>query len=302
MRPGSAGPSLLVVAVVLWAPSSPDRSSVGLHCETPPSGGALLQPPDTLPRTYDAHRASGPIRVDGLLDDEAWRAAAWTDDFVDIRGAGPEPELRTRVKLLWDDRFLYIAAEMEEPHLWATLEERDAIIYRDHDFEVFLDPDGDALRYFELEINALGTVLDLFLERPYRDGGKADIAWGMPGLETGVALDGTINHPADVDQGWTAELAIPWRDLVSPTTSTLPGEARSPSAPTSGSAWKVNFSRVEWPLDIIENGYRRASLPSAAEPHPEANWVWSPQGVIDMHIPERWGVVRFLDASPAGRV
>jgi hypothetical protein len=30
---------------------------------------------------------------------------------------------------------------------------------------------------------------------------------------------------------------------------------------------------------------------------PEDNWIWSPQGVIDMHRPERWGFVQF-SASP----
>ena len=32
---------------------------------------------------------------------------------------------------------------------------------------------------------------------------------------------------------------------------------------------------------------------------PERNWVWSPQGVIDMHRPERWGYVQF--AGPGGK-
>ena len=66
-----------------------------------------------------------------------------------------------------DADHLYLAARLEEPHLWATLTDRDAILYREHDFELFIDPDGDALAYYELEINALGTEFDLFLDRPY---------------------------------------------------------------------------------------------------------------------------------------
>lgn len=268
-------------------------------CRAP---GAPAPAPGGFPRTYDAVRVQRPIVVDGVLDEPSWAVVAWTDDFVDIRGGGPAPQLRTRAKVLWDDRFLYIAAEMEESHLWATLTNRDAIVYRDNDFEVFLDPDGDGLAYFELEINALGTVLDLFLDRPYREGGKADLEWGMPGLETGVALRGTINDPADTDRGWTTELAIPWEELAPPAAAVSTGEGKTGSAPAAGDTWKVNFSRVEWPLDIVGGAYRKGVVPSRTDPHPEANWVWSPQGVIDMHIPERWGVVRFLGAGPsAGR-
>ena len=31
---------------------------------------------------------------------------------------------------------------------------------------------------------------------------------------------------------------------------------------------------------------------------PEHNWVWSPQGVIDMHRPERWGYLQFSTGNP----
>ena len=115
-------------------------------------------------RTHDAPRAASPPAIDGSLDDPVWRTASWTEPFVDIRSdEWPEPTWTTRAKIAWDDDHLYIAAELEEPHLWATLADRDAILYREHDFEVFIDPDGDALDYYELEINALGTEFDLFL-------------------------------------------------------------------------------------------------------------------------------------------
>ena len=128
----------------------------------------------------------------------------------------PEPTWETRAKIAWDEEHLYIAAQLEEPHLWATLADRDAILYREHDFEVFIDPDGDALDYYELEINALGTEFDLFLPRPYNRKGKANVGWDMVGLQTAVALDGTLNDPSDEDGGWTVEIAIPWAALRPP--------------------------------------------------------------------------------------
>ena len=120
-------------------------------------------------RRYTCRRAPSAIRIDGRLDDAAWKRAPWTPDFVDIRGATqPRPRFRTRVKMLWDDTYLYIAAELEEPHVWATLTEHDSVIFRDNDFEVFLNPSGDGRNYFEFEINALNTGWDLFLPQTYR--------------------------------------------------------------------------------------------------------------------------------------
>ncbi|RLC07972.1 MAG: hypothetical protein DRI24_24060 [Deltaproteobacteria bacterium] len=234
------------------------------------------------PLQYSAPRAPQPIIVDGSLDDSSWILAPWTTDFVDIQGPdGRTPELRTRAKLTWDDDFLYVGAEMEEPHLWATLLERDAIIYRDDDFEVFLDPDGTGRDYFEVEVNLHGTVLDLFLDKPYNRGGRAEVGWDLEGLQTQVLNSGTLNEPSDTDTGWTVELAIPWAGL-----GQLP--------PEPGDSWRVNFSRVDWPLTVAEGEYRKTEGPSRETPHPESNWVWSPQGAIDMHIPEKWGVVRFV--------
>src|ERR1041385_5750171 len=38
------------------------------------------------PRMYLCRRAPSPIVVDGKLDDPAWSAVRWTEDFVDIEG------------------------------------------------------------------------------------------------------------------------------------------------------------------------------------------------------------------------
>ena len=253
-----------------------------------PASAAAQDPP--VPRVYEAPRTASPPAINGDLDDEAWSRAAWSAPFIDIRGAAwPAPAWDTRVRMLWDDDHLYIAARLEEPHLWATLADRDAILYREHDFEVFLDPDGDALAYYELEINALGTEFDLFLDRPYGRGGRANIGWDMAGLRSAVALDGTLNDPSDEDVGWTAEIAIPWSALAPPE-STEPG-----APPRPGDGWRINFSRVQWPVVVVDGQYRRERAPTPEERHPEHNWVWSPQGEINMHIPEKWGIVRFRE-------
>jgi len=231
------------------------------------------------PSTYTCGRATSPIRIDGRLDDPAWRKAAWTTDFVDIEGAAkPRPRFRTRAKMLWDADFFYVAAELSEPHIWATLTAHDSVIFQDNDFEVFLNPSGDGLNYFEFEINALNTGWDLFLPRSYKKKGRADNTWEIPGLQTAVHIDGALNDPRGRDRGWTIEIAFPWPAFASraPVRRPLPGES-----------WRVNFSRVEWRVEI--RGGRYVKVPGLKED----NWVWSPQGVVDMHIPEKWGLVRF---------
>jgi hypothetical protein len=241
---------------------------------------------DWAPRGYVCYRAPGPIEIDGALTEDGWRDAPWTEPFVDIEGDGkPAPRFLTRAKMLWDDGSFYVAAEMEEAHVWATLSERDAVIFDDNDFEVFVDPDGDTHEYYELEVNALGTVWDLLLIRPYRDGGPAVDSWDIGGLRTGVAIDGTLNDPLDVDTGWTVELAIPW--------AVLEECAHGPAPPAPGDRWRVNFSRVEWRTEAIEGRYVKVEDPATGRPLPEDNWVWSPQGLVNMHYPEMWGFVQF---------
>lgn len=236
------------------------------------------------PRTYVAYRAAQAVQVDGVLRESGWNAVPWSEPFVDIVTAR-RAELPTRVKMMWDDEYLYVGAQLDEPHVWATLVRRDTVIYLDDDFEVFLDPNGDTHGYYELEINAFGTEWDLLLEKPYRDGGPARTDWDIRGLLTAVRVDGTVNDPGDHDRGWTVELAIPFAALSE---DVGPG-----SGPHDGEQWRVNFSRVDWPMTIVEGAYRKLRHATADDPHPESNWVWSPQGAINMHMPEMWGVVQF---------
>lgn len=237
-------------------------------------------------RSYVCYRADASPTIDGRLDDPAWHAAPWSEPFVDIMGDdAPAPSLATRFTMLWDDDFLYVAARLAEPHVWATLTERDVPVFHDDDFEIFLDPDGDTHQYYEIEINALGTVWDLFLVRPYRDGGPAITAWDIRELRSAVMVDGTLNDPSDIDRGWSVELAIPWPSIV----EAAPGRRR----PQHGEQWRFNFSRVDWDLHVIDGVYRKRVDTVTGKPLPERNWVWSPQGAVDMHMPEQWGFIQF---------
>lgn len=246
-------------------------------------GAAAGWSPGSPPRRMQASGIRQAPLVDGRLDEQAWQNTPWSHEFSDI-SSGALPPLRTRVRLMWDDQALYIGAMMEEPHLWATLTRRDAVIYRDPDFEVFLDPDGDGRHYFELEINPLGTEWDLLLTRPYLQDGSALNGFDLEGLQTAVHLQGSLNDPEDQDEWWSVEIAIPW--------TALEVHAGRPLPPRPGDIWRMNFSRVQWQVETVNGGYVKVT-DEGGEPLPEDNWVWSPQGVINMHIPRHWGFVEF---------
>ena len=238
----------------------------------------------TQPKSYIVNYTPFAPKIDGDLTDPAWRQAAWTDNFVDIEGdLKPAPAFPTHAKMLWDDTCLYIAAEITDPHVWATLKQHDEIVFRDNDFEVFIDPNNTTHQYFELEFNAFNTVFDLFLNKPYREGGSAMINWDAEGLRSAVKVQGTINDPRDQDRGWTIEIAIPFKAI---------SIGNNVQVPENGTLWRINFSRVEWDTQAVNGKYLKLT-DSAGRNLPEHNWVWSPQGVINMHYPERWGYLQF---------
>jgi len=254
------------------------------------------------PPTYVAHRVPTPITIDGDLTKPAWSAAAWSSDFQEIRGADapadarPPAGCRTRLKMLWDDEFLYIGALLEYDDslgIVATLTERNSpIFHADSDFEVFVDAAGSCHHYKELELNALNTVWNLLLDRPYADGGEeysgrvatpgAPRHYDVAAQRTATrVLSGALN--AAGGGSWSVEIALAHADTL----------ARQPGAPppAEGALWRINFSRVE----------RRGAI----------NWVWCPQvvweprarryeGKVNMHLPDAWGRVRFAGAPGGG--
>jgi len=239
-----------------------------------------------LPRNYIAYYTDEPVNIDGKALETSWGKVPWTDDFIDIEGV-KIPTYRTRMKMMWDDVYFYFYAELEEPHIWGDITRRDAVVFYNNDFEIFIDPDGDTHNYYEFEMNALNTVWDLFLSKPYRDHGVVLNNWDYKGLKTAVSIDGTINDPSDKDKKWTVEIAIPWKSI----NETYDDQIIAPR----GKTWRIDFSRVNWDFELINGKYHRKKDKKTGKYLPEHNWVWSPQGVINMHEPEHWGYVKFSE-------
>lgn len=269
------------------------RSSALLAAAILPSAGVHAQAPAS-PKTYTCYRTEKSITIDGRLNEQAWKKAAWTDTFVDIEGdKKPLPLQETRAKMLWDDHYLYIAAQIDEEHIWAYQDKKDQIVYLENDFEVFIDPDGDTENYYELEINAINNTFDLFLPKTYRKGGRAQLKWDIKGLKSAVSVNGTLNDAKDKDKRWFVEIAIPFESLGT--------DNVKPVIPIAGSEWRINFSRVNWQHEIGDDGrYKRKRNAETGKIIPEYNWVWSPQGIINMHYPEYWGKLLF-SSEKAGK-
>lgn len=255
----------------------------------------------SYPEQYVVYKTDTPPKVDGKIDDPAWADVPWTQLFVDI-STDVVPRFETKAKLRYDNHFLYVAAHIEEPHVWANITEtchclnntQDQVIFHDNDFEIFTNPDGSTHFYKEFEMNARNQTWDLLLQRPYDDGGgenstRVDGKDGFdmqPPLFCGTAVEGTINDPRTIDKGWSVEVALPLKKLAFNQLMNVN------VPPKDGDFWRMDFSRVEYTVKIVGDHYEKV-------PHvPEDNWVWSKIGVIDMHNPDRWGMLQFSTARP----
>jgi hypothetical protein len=241
----------------------------------------------------------------------AWDKAPRSPRFVDM--VTGEPGLfDTRAAAMWDDECLYVSFWIEEPFIEARQKERDSLVFLENDVEVFIDG-GDC--YYEFEINALGTVYEVFFI--WRDAyGRFDpkefdvvgrnalsfagdydrsgatfwrgthprgvrwafLDWDLPGLRTSVEIDGYLNDRSKISRGWRAEAAFPWAGMK----PLANGRALPPK---DGDEWRIFFGRFE---KLMANGRE-------VQPHPA--WCWGAHGVYDTHLPERWTRVVFSESE-----
>ncbi|MBM3277069.1 MAG: carbohydrate-binding family 9-like protein [Candidatus Handelsmanbacteria bacterium] len=226
---------------------------------------------------YTCWKAAHPPAIDGKGDEVVWQEASPVElvDVSSLSGDRYHPR-RTEVRMLWDAQHFYFYFSAADPDVWSTYNQRDMQLYEEEVVEIFIDPDGDGQNYAEVELNPLNAVLDLLLSKPWSQGGKGYDAWN-PALRSAVQVSGTLGNAADVDQGWSAEIALPWADLVSPLAD-VPGGMRLPPQP--GDEWRLNLYRFE---QVRQSGARNEVQASA----------WSPVGRVDFHVPERFGRVVF---------
>ena len=272
--------------------------------KTNPNGYGLV------PGEYVATRASGIVGGDGTATSSAWKAAPRTGRFVDLVTGAPAV-LDTSASILWDDDNLYIAFWATEPAVVATMTSRDELLFFENDLEIFIDG-GDA--YYELEFNALGVRYEAFYiwRDSFTRGGRWDtprfdvhnplvhsfggdyepsrdsfwtgnhprgtrwayLNYDLPGVALAVSVSGAINDPTVLDEGWTAEVTIPWASL----TDLAAGRSLPPR---DGDVWGIFLGRFE------QLATRSRSSTATA------GWGATRIGVADTHVPESFTQVRF---------
>jgi hypothetical protein len=227
----------------------------------------------TIPE-YTVLKSATAMTIDGKLTEPEWVAAPLTAKFVHHTD-GTATRLSTQAKLLWDDQYLYIGFICEDPDVWAILKNRDDNLWNGEVVEMLCDPDGDGLNYFEVQVNPLGTLLDLTLTKAYSAGGVANLAWTLH-FKAAVWVDGTLNDSSDVDTKWCCEVALPFKELA----------FMGPSLhfpPKDGEAWRILLTRY----DYERKGSKVVELSA-----------WNQTSSSSFHVPAKFGRIIF-SANPA---
>ena len=230
-------------------------------------GGALAE--------YNCYRASGPITLDGKLDEPSWQLADDTGCFVLYSGEADEQK-STNARMVWDDRFLYVAFECKDTDIYATFTERDDPLYSQDVVELFVENKASTEgHYFEYEFSPTGVLFDLYLTAPF----KGDKTFSSKNLAAGAQIVGTLNDPSDEDTGYTVEVAIPFEDIYQ----------KAGARPGNGEPMRLNLYRIDYstPKELGKPGENARFL------------TWSPTTKINFHMPQRFGTVKFIE-KPVG--
>lgn len=218
--------------------------------------------------TYEAARVTSKLRIDGQLNEKAWREATAISPFLNNHD-GSSSKIKTEARILYDERFIYFAFRAADQNIWATMRRRDQHLWLEEVVEVFLQASTSTPNYIELEVNPLGTMLDIYLldkRKPLHYE-----SWNSEKLLWAVRVDGTVDGKGG-DREWTCEIALPFEDVV-----TAP---RVP--PQAGDRWLMNLFRVERKPEVAE-------------------LAWSPTLEDDFHVLPKFGELIFTNRRVPGR-
>jgi hypothetical protein len=220
---------------------------------------------------YSVKRATAPITIDGKLDETEWQKA----EEAPLRDAatGLAVPFKTTVRLLWDDKYLYVAFYGEDNDVWATYTKDDENLWEEEVFEMFIDPEKKGHTYYEININPANAIVDLFILNggEKRKGKYVNTKnWNFTGLKHGVFIEGEGYKEGNSDKYWTAELAIPFEDFW--TANYTP--------PRIGDMWRMNFFRIERGKSNVKDDDWQAAFSF-------------PKG-LGFHIPWRFGKIYFV--------
>ncbi len=224
------------------------------------------EPPVPAVRSAECRWKAGEIKIDGQPDDAAWGKAQVLSDFA-VFWQNRKPATATRARLLWDDQYLYFAADMDDADLYADVKDFNGITWENDVFELFFKPAADKLTYYEFQVNAANTRLELFLPSRGAGGYRRFAPTTKFGVESEVKLRGTLNKWEDRDEGWSVEGRIPWTAFKA-----------SGGKPKAGDAWKFALCRYDYSVAL-----EKPELSSTA-----------PLTLPDFHRYEDYGDLKFV--------
>ncbi|HVO72765.1 MAG TPA: DUF5916 domain-containing protein [Ignavibacteriaceae bacterium] len=150
----------------------------------------------------EAFRLTQTIKIDGLLNDEAWQNLPRINDFTQKEPTeGIKPTEMTSVMIAYDDNAIYIGARMYDSSpdsIMARLARKDVDAQSDI-FGVFFDPYYDKRSGYYFALNAAGSYYDGVLYNDDWDDNTWDGVW-----------EGKVNID---EKGWTAEMRIPFSQM-----------------------------------------------------------------------------------------
>lgn len=169
--------------------------------------GALARSPEAFTPNIrpelEVRRATGPIEIDGHLDDAGWADAAkavnWSETWP---GDNTRPEIGHEAWITYDDESLYFCFIVtEDPGaVRSSLRDRDEV-WRDDYVGLILDTYGTGAWAYELFVNPRGVQMDLRWTPGGEDMGF-DVVWETEGRVT--------------ETGWIVEARVPLRSLRFP--------------------------------------------------------------------------------------
>jgi hypothetical protein len=190
--------------------------------------------------------------------EEPWAIPPGCDQIPLVRATdGSPPRQATTIVAYADAECLNVLFRTDDDEVVATHLEHDAPLYKEDVVELFLAP-AEITRYYEIEVNPLGTTFDARIDSP--DGSRAtmkvDVDWDCAGLFAAVRkIPGTVE----------TIVRVPFASL----------EARRPAP---GDVWRGNFFR-------IDRSRSRGDEYSA--------WQPTMKNPPDFHVPAAFGRIVF---------
>lgn len=213
---------------------------------------------------------AGKLTLDGKLDEALWKELP----AMRLKPMGNAPALDTWARAYYTEDALVIGAYLADTHVWGLLVDRDADTWTEEVLEVFLDTNGDAQDYLELQVTPANVIFDARFEKRLGRGEGTRLeqinrarAWNLEGLQTAVHVDGTLNDEGQADRGWTVEIVLPFANI--------PGAGQRPKV---GDSWHLNLYRFDVP-----------------KPKSPLAYGWSTEPMGDFHQVDKFGRITFAD-------